>query len=295
MLSSDPRPNYFVVELKDIPRESAEAVTALGFELGAEGSSEDLSFEQAPLTYEAVPVEAASTTMKFYFESPPSPEGMEALRGHCGSLTLLEETSRDWMEEWKKHFEPVPLSGPYWVVPSWRDVPPSCERPIFIDPGMAFGTGTHETTQLAADFVRAALAMKPKASFLDVGSGTGILSIIAAGEGAGTITANDIDPEARRVARENLARNGLDPLGVTDLDASEIPGRFDVVAANILDHVLLRLSETLLSLKKEDGLLVLSGILLEREESFAKDFIGKSGLRILARASRGEWAAFLLS
>jgi ribosomal protein L11 methyltransferase len=295
MTLSPPQPNYFVLKLNEVPRGSLDLVTSLGFELGAAGSEEDLKFEQKSLAYDAVPVETPFANIKFYFENPPDISEVESLRGHCGSLAISEEAGRDWMEEWKKHFQPTQLSGPYWVVPSWKPVPAECERPIFIDPGMAFGTGTHETTQLASELVREAMAQKPGAALVDIGSGTGILCIVAHKEGAQKIVANDIDPEAQRVARENFAKNNLDPLWVTDLSADEIPGQFDIVVANILDHVLLQLSKSLLALKRDGGFLVLSGILDEHEQDFIRDFFLENQLKIHKRVSRNEWVAFLVS
>lgn len=295
MTSSPQQPNYFVLKLNEVPRGSLDLVTSLGFELGAAGTEEDLKFTQKSLAYDAEPVETPFANIKFYFEKAPDITSFETLRSHCGSLSFSEEAGQDWMEEWKKHFEPTQLSGPYWVVPSWKSVPPQCERPIFIDPGMAFGTGTHETTQLASELVREAMALKPNATFVDIGSGTGILSIVAQKEGASKVVSNDIDPEARRVARENFAKNALDPQWVTDLSASEIQGKFDVVTANILDHVLIILSKDLLALKAEGGVLVLSGILDEHEQDFIRDFFLENQLKIHKRISRNEWVAYLVS
>jgi ribosomal protein L11 methyltransferase len=296
MQSLDQKPkNYFVLQLEDVPRNSVDIVTSLGFELGAAGSEEALLFEQKSLAYDAVPVETPFANLKFYFDQAPIPSSLESLRNYCHSLSVIEEENRDWMSEWKKHFRPVPLVGPYWVVPSWFETPMECERPIFIDPGMAFGTGTHETTQLACELVRAALLNIPKATVLDVGSGTGILSIIASQDGAAKIVANDIDPEARRVARENFEKNKLSPNFVTELSTSQIDETFDVVIANILDHVLLQLAPDLIRLKKTGGYLVLSGILDEHEQDFIRRFFLENGLKINQRLSRNEWVAFLVS
>jgi len=295
MQLSGPQPNFFVLELKQVPQNSLDLVTALSFELGACGSEEELNFEQENLAYEPIPIQKELTDVKFYFHTAPHPSELESLRQHCRSLNILQEQNRDWMEEWKKHFEPFALTGPYWIVPSWREVPPQCERPILIDPGMAFGTGTHETTQLACDLVVEAMTLKPKSSVVDIGTGTGILSIVASKEGASPILANDVDPEARRVARENFLKNGLDPLKVTDFSASEIPGQFDMVTANILDYVLLQISDSLVNLKKSDGFLIVSGILATNEQNFIRDFFTKHNLKIHKRLSRNEWVAFLVS
>ncbi len=294
--------SFFVVQLKEVPRGSLDLVTSLGFELGATGSEELLKFEQKSLAYDAIPVDTDFADIKFYFEAAPQIQSVENLRTHCQSLEILEQENKDWMAEWKKHFEPVRLTGPYWVVPSWREVPAACERPIFIDPGMAFGTGTHETTQLASELVCEAFAKKigegrkaSELSFVDIGSGTGILSIVAKKEGAASVLANDIDPEARRVARENFAKNNLNVNDVTELPVQQIVGSFDIVAANILDHVLLLLSSDLVRLKKLNGLMVLSGILDEHEQNFIRDFFLEHQLTIHKRLARNEWVAFLVS
>ncbi len=157
---------------------------------------------------------------------------------------------------------------------------------------MAFGTGTHETTQLCATlFERISREFKFR-SCLDVGTGTGILAILARQLGVERLRATELEPEARRVARENFAANGAKDILLNSEQIEDIDEKFDVVVANIIDGVLVRIQEDLKSRVKPGGWLILSGIISEREREFLWHFDLPPGRSWLMRMQKGDWLAF---
>jgi ribosomal protein L11 methyltransferase len=214
----------------------------------------------------------------------------------------------DWTEAWKEHYHPIPIGKRLMIVPAWLE-PPSKERiPIRIDPGMAFGTGTHPTTQLCLEAVEAAagrdfgqIGASPGQSLdevIDLGCGTAILAIAALKLGARGALGVDIDEEAIRAARENARTNAESErleLGVGSL-AEIRAGQFSIrkahlVLANILAPVLRRLlDEGLGELLTEGGCLVLSGI-LEEQEKDVQAAVERNGLQVIERRQSGDWVA----
>ena len=304
-----PEENYIRLHLRGLARENEDDLTSFCFENGAQGVAEDLAFTQPELVYEAKVVAADRFDLNVFFATEPTPEFMAELRQRFPEAvaSVHIEPTQDWMENWKKGFEPFLFVDPFWIVPSWREVPPQAKQVLWVDPGMAFGTGTHETTRLAASLIVQAwpkvrdAAASPNAeggalSVLDVGTGTGILALVAARLGAGRVVAVDNDAEARRVARENVALNLANLVEIPEADISEIEERFDLVVANIIDGVLLNLKDDLLARLKPGGTLVLSGILTEREEPFLAGFLSGAAerMRNRRRVTMGEWSAFLI-
>ena len=173
---------------------------------------------------------------------------------------LCEE---DWAEAWKTYYRPVPLGG-VTIVPAWQEYEPKDgEKIVRMDPGMAFGAGTHETTRLAVLLLEETVSGGEKV--LDVGTGSGILSIVAEKLGASLVRGYDIDPVAVRVARENAEKNGSKNVsfGTSDLLASvEIPaGGYDLAVANIVADVLLRMAPDLPACLRPGARLICSGII----------------------------------
>lgn len=300
--------------VKNLSRALEDEVTALLFEYGAEGVSEDLPFIQKDLRYDPEVVETADVTLKAYFSDPlPESKRLEletALRTMESrvqfSMTLEEH--RDWLEEWKKGFVPFLFADPFWVVPKWCEAPGEIAKShiLWMDPGMAFGTGTHETTRLAASLI--VPWMKQQSSgpdknlshvrVLDVGTGTGILALITERMGAGFAMGLDIDPEARRTARENLELNASTKTVIDDRDLSDVAKEclekqeaFDLTIANIIDGVLIVLAKDLAATVKAGGTLILSGILTDRENEFHREFAQLTGLVEQRRVREGEWCA----
>ena len=175
----------------------------------------------------------------------------------------------DWAENWKQNFSIMHIGSRLVIHPSWEHYQPSAnEVAIEIDPGMAFGTGTHGTTLLCLEMIAELFATEvPPLDMLDVGTGSGILALGAAALGCERILANDIDPVACTVADENVKKNDLvERIEISAQPLEELPGEFDLVVANILAEENVRLRDALLSHLRPGGWLVLSGILLEKED-----------------------------
>lgn len=197
----------------------------------------------------------------------------------------------NWMEAWKQHYRPLQIGQRLLILPAWMEA--EGERlPIRIDPGMAFGTGVHPTTQLSLQLVED--FVQPGCSFIDVGCGSGVLSIGAARLGAGKILGVDIDADAIENARHNAELNGLQ----IDFEPGSLPeilgGDFgwqqaDVVAANILAPVLVRLlDQGLAQLLAPGGVLLLSGI-LESQLDTVLPAAEKAGLRVIDQRHMEDW------
>ncbi len=297
--------SYCRLLARGLRRSHEEPFTEFCFDHGAQGVAEDLAFTQPEITFDPTVVETGRFDMNVYFASHPGEEFLLQLRSRFpeADVSVAVEANQDWMENWKKGFEPFLFVDPFWIVPSWREAPPEAKQVLFVDPGMAFGTGTHETTRLAARLIVSAwpriAAESGAAPFaLDVGTGTGVLALVARKLGAGRVMALDIDPEARRVARENVALNSADAVEVPETQLHELPaslnGAFDLVVANIIDGALLALREDLFRVLKPGGALVLSGILTEREGPFLEGFLAGRPERNRRRMTMGEWSSFLI-
>ena len=282
---------FTVVVLENVPAEQEDILTEFLFSEGASGMAEKLAFRQTNEKYEPETLEAPFKAIEVYFETPPAPDFFERLLLRFPEVGYHEsqQEHRDWLSEWKKGFKPFSITDEFWIVPSWEPVPDGVKSYLRIDPGMAFGTGTHETTKLAASL----LAHEGvSGSLLDVGTGTGILAMLARQMGAGRVVGIEIDADARVVARENVELNNHSDIEIPDLQLAEITESFDWVVANIIDGVLLELEPDLVRVTKPGGRLLLTGILEEREESFLKRW--SSPLKILRRSQLGEWVGFLM-
>lgn len=288
---------YFHVCLKDIPREFEDIVTGLCFEHGAYGVSQNLKFHQESLQYDPVIIETPCLDLDVYFESAPKQEFLDQLKLQCPELKVFvsEETQKDWNEEWKKGFVEFELVDGIWVVPSWRKAPQVAEKILTIDPGMAFGTGTHETTRLASKaLAEISRSWESGIRVLDVGTGTGILAMLAVELGAESVVATELDPVARDVARDNIENNGLsETIQVPDVQVESVAESFEVVLANIIDGVLVNIQESLKDRLEAGGQLLLTGILQEREQYFQENFLLPEGYYWKKRWQMNEWVAVL--
>ena len=217
-------------------------------------------------------------------------ETLRALRHTVDFQTphVREVNEEDWANAWKQHYHPQRVGEHLLIVPSWQDVD---ARPgdvvIRLDPGMAFGTGTHATTRLS--LVCLEHWLRPGQRVLDVGTGSGILAIAAAKLGARQVLATDIDTVALDVAAANFVTNGV--AGSIALLPASLPasGTFDVIVANILAeaHVTL-LDAGLATLLAPAGVLVLGGI-IDTAAAAVEDALHRHGLRTIERLTEGDW------
>ena len=291
--------SYFRVRLSKVSNSLEDVITGHSFECGASGVSEALAYTQPDLTYDPDLVKVRFHDLDVYFPESPQRSFFEGLQKIDPVLQwqVFEEENKDWLAEWKKGFVPFNLTGPYWVVPSWLPSPVPEAETLLIDPGMAFGTGTHATTKMASSFlnkVAKELGEKGLLTLLDVGTGTAILAMLAARLGFGEVTGIEIDPEARRVARENILLNKLGSIDIRDQLLEEIDEKFDVVIANIIDGVLIQLRDDLIQCVNPGGHLFLTGVLVEREDHFMENFIDKSGMKVIRRLEKEEWVGYWL-
>ena len=205
--------------------------------------------------------------------------------------------SEDWSNSWKANFKPLRVGRRLLIVPSWEEAHARPDDIVLrLDPGMAFGTGGHETTRLCLELLERIMDEMPTLlipSLLDLGTGSGILAMAAARLGAGRICAVDIDPQAIEVAQQNLADNDLnEQVECSTTPLKELSGTFDIILANILAEELVRLAQLLAERLTQGGKLVLSGILAEKE-TLVRDGFSATGLEYLETRRAGEWVALL--
>lgn len=285
---------YFVVHLKEVSDAAEDWLSSAAFDFQALGMSEPLSFIQPEGEEDVFTQTPKQRAVDIYFQSAPDPRFLDEVKSRYPEIVIQiqAEQERDWLAEWKKSFQPFGLVKDHWVVPSWCQAPPEAKHKIWIDPGMAFGTGTHETTQLVAEAlvkIQESGGLPKDFSALDVGTGTGILAVLARQLGAGSIAATEIESDARRVALENLKANDCADVSLSEVQVEDLTMKFDVVMANIIDGVLVRIQDALMARVKPGGWLLLSGIITEREPDFTNGFqIKKWDLRV----QKGDWLLF---
>ncbi len=212
-----------------------------------------------------------------------------------GEISLEGMNEDDWAESWKQYYKPVPL-GRVTVVPAWEKYEAKeGEIIVRMDPGMAFGTGTHETTRLVIRLMQDEL--KGGERLLDVGTGSGILSICASKLGAASCNAYDIDPVAVKVARDNALADGCHNItvGVSDLlrgvDLSE--GKYDFCVANIVADIIIRMLPDVKTYVKSGAPLILSGIIGERAAE-VRDAVIKNGFTVEKEITENDWVGMLV-
>ena len=207
------------------------------------------------------------------------------------SEEIIRQDEKDWRDAWKRYYHATKL-GRIVVVPSWEEYEKKDgEITVDMDPGAAFGTGTHETTRLCEKLLEDSVT--PGCSVLDIGTGSGILAICAKKLGAGRTVAVDIDETAVRVAKENCERNGCDVVcAVSDLLSNEnaLTGSYDVICANIVADVVKLLAPKLSPYLREGGRVILSGIICEREAEVISEY-EKNGFSAETVEREKGWSA----
>ena len=212
------------------------------------------------------------------------------------TIDFYDFEEEDYQNSWKKYFYTQKISERFVVKPTWREYEPQeDELVIEIDPGRAFGTGTHPTTSLCIKLMEENI--KEGNTVIDIGTGSGILMVAAEKLGAGKIVGTDIDPMAVEVAEENLLLNKVDmekaKAYAGDLVTVVQDEKFDVVVANILADVLLILLKDISRVVKKDGLVIFSGIIEDKLEEM-KRAVEEVGLEILEVKADKEWRAMLM-
>jgi ribosomal protein L11 methyltransferase len=210
--------------------------------------------------------------------------------GPIGDLSVREIREEAWLETWKASFKPIRV-GAFLVRPTWSDADPGDAIVLSLDPGMAFGTGLHPTTQAC---LRALSRMDVTGKRVaDVGTGSAILAIACAKRGAREVVAVDTDQVAVNEARENVARNGVGiHLGVGS--AADLEGAFDVILANIVAAALQKIASDLAAHLVPGGRLVVAGIIATEEEETAAAFTAH-GMRAVARDREADWVSLELT
>ena len=226
-------------------------------------------------------------------------ESLLFIRSRLNELQIDAEVTQtgvkeeDWADSWKQYYKPIKTGDRLVIVPVWETNDPTPDEiTVLMDPGMAFGTGTHETTRLCAALLEQYVT--PGCTMLDVGCGSGILAICAAKLGASQCFACDIDPQAVKVAVENTQLNDTPNVkcAVSDLlkQTEKVEGGYQVAAANIVADVIIRLAPDIGAYLAEDGVLIVSGIIIERAEETVSA-LNEAGFRVIDDRRENGWYA----
>ena len=297
--------------------ESVEVVSSILIELGSKGVSIEDPQDYYQLTDEQLEwlkvqqkdlYETDTVIVKGYFQplqwSKDSDvllhEKLEEIKVYglqTGPLSVQvkEVGEEDWANAWKQYYFPVRVTRFLTVVPSWVDYEKEQDDELLIelDPGLAFGTGTHPTTQLSLTALEQTI--RGNESVLDVGTGSGVLSIASKLLGASKVTAFDIDEMATRVAKENIALNPT----IGEIEVFEnnllvgVDQKSDLIVANILAEILLQMPEDAYRNLNDDGRLILSGI-IESKANEVKQAFEKAGFTLVERMIMREWNCFIM-
>lgn len=257
------------------------------------------------------PADDGIAYLSFYLEETEDKEALlqrvrkelEELRNFVdigeGTIVESETEDKDWINNWKQYFHQFYVDD-ILIIPSWEKVSKEDEDKmiIHIDPGTAFGTGMHETTQLCMRQLKKYVTEETE--LLDVGTGSGILSIVALKLGANHAVGTDLDPCAISATKENLEANEIAPESMDVLIGNIIDdktvqdqvgyGKYDIVVANILADVLVPLTPVILNQMKKGGIYITSGIIDEKEEVVV-EAVKKAGLEVLEVTHQGEWVS----
>ena len=292
-----------------VSREAEEAVSNILIDLGSQGvaidDSADYLGEAGPFGEVLPQVEQLNmVAITAYY---PETANLEMIRQEVKErlvqlrdfgleigetqLTTQQLAEEDWADNWKKYFEPARITHDLTIVPSWTDYEVTTgEKIIKLDPGMAFGTGTHPTTKMSLFALEQVL--RGGETVLEVGTGSGVLSIASSLLGAKEIFAYDLDDVAVRVAQENIALNaGTENIHVAAGDLLKgIDIEADVIVANILADILVNLTDDAYRLLKDEGYLIMSGIISEKW-NLVRESAEAAGFFLETHMIQGEWNA----
>lgn len=284
--------NWQAVQITTQP-EAIEAVSDILLRVGAEGVQIEDTAEVQVIAY--------------FADDEQFPKVLAAIRAdldelaHFGiqvapaTMTVNEIAQSDWENNWKQYYHAQRITRHLTVVPSWEPFEPqqADEKPIVMDPKLAFGTGTHETTQLMMQALET--VVRGGESMIDVGTGSGVLAVAARQLGVGPILATDIDDMAVAVAKENLALNPVAadiPVVASDLLADVTVAPVDLIVANILADVIARLIPQTIPLLKPNGYFLVSGIYDAIAPEIEQQLVSH-GYHVVQKAQMGEWHSYI--
>ena len=214
----------------------------------------------------------------------------------AGKIEIAKVKREDWKESWKRHFHPLEVGKALLVKPSWsKKRPLKHQAVVILDPGLSFGTGQHPTTSFCLNELVRGRKNKTAQSFLDIGTGSGILAIAAAKLGYQPVRAFDFDPESVRVARENARKNRVtEQLKPTRGDITKLPiqpaRHYDLICANLMANLLMAEKQRIINRLKPDGTLVLAGILAIEFGEVERAFAGVK-MKLVAKRVENEWCS----
>ena len=214
----------------------------------------------------------------------------------AGKIEIAKVKREDWKESWKRHFHPMEIGKALLVKPSWsKKHPRKNQAVVILDPGLSFGTGQHPTTSFCLNELVRSRKIGTVQSFLDIGTGSGILAIAAVKLGYQPVHAFDFDPESVRVARENAKKNRVDTkLKLTRGDVTKLPlkpaRQYNLVCANLISNLLIAEKRRIVNRLKPDGTLVLAGILAVEFGEVAQAFASLK-LKLVAKRVENEWCS----
>lgn len=304
------------IEVKiETSNEAADAVSYFAYALGANGVQLSYAQDFEILERDADGITPSDSSfyndgelvVTAYFPYTPEFEAVKARlheKINCaseyldfGNIIITSQIVDDcnWAEEWKKHYKQFNITPTIKIKPSWETVQhqdTDCTMVIEMDPGMAFGTGTHETTAMCALFIEK--YMRQGFELIDIGCGSGILSIIGAKLGASEIYAVDIDEVAIKVAKDNMERNNIkqNVNYITGTLDNLIDVKADIIVANIIASVIIELSSNLKYYLKSGGIFIASGIIKDRAAEVI-DIFRKNNFVDIDRNHMGEWVAIV--
>ncbi len=252
-------------------------------------------------------LEAETCVIAYINDSPSGAELLSSIREGAQRVKELAEgdefgrmlvttdivNEEDWANNWKKYYKPIPIGEKLIIKPSWEELIDNQGRTVVeINPGMMFGTGTHESTRMCMALLEQVVTKDTR--LFDVGAGSGILSVTALLLGAESAYAVDIDDSVNIIAHENARLNGVDDKLTTDYRdlADGVTDTYNLITANIVADVIIRLIPSLPRLLEKDGDFICSGIILEREQE-VKDNLEKAGLTITETVYENDWCAIL--
>jgi ribosomal protein L11 methyltransferase len=253
----------------DVPEPEAERVESLLWDAGATGL-EIRDREAPPMPGVRGPSPGEAIVVAWFEGRAGAEAALEDVRAWVPAArgVVEEAPDTDWSTAWRSRIRSTRV-GRLWVGPPWES-PPGGTVALTIEPKMAFGTGDHPTTALCLAAVEAFCTAHPGASVLDVGTGTGVLALMARKLGAGRVVGVDSDPMSVSLARENAALNGIEGVELSGATLEAVQGPFDLVLANILANTLVELAPALV--RHTRGRLVLAGVLVHQEDEVREAF-----------------------